>query len=687
MPKPFEFIHSISSKFILPLVLIFGVTTGAFYLVFQHNFSALVYEFSKERAYEIAEQLTLTIEVNTSHRNLARAIASIGSYDDVDKVFLLDNETQTIIISNKSKYNRKPLKALQAKKLQALLLEGLETQTNRFTELDSRSHQKHNTMMIYKINAISADKKSLRPVTLVLFLNEEGLINSINNILIPSLLFLIAGLLLTGACLYIIAKISIFSPISKLISHIGEAKETKEALTFKHDTYDEIGQLVRNYNELMTALNENQQQLIEAKEESEAATKAKSEFLATMTHELRTPLNGIIGISTILKDFNLNKGQSHYVDVINQSGNQLLSVMNDILDFSKIESGKMELSNTRFELHQLVQQTHTLMSVQAKEKSLGFKFEDRLPETAIELYSDDTRIRQVLINLLSNAIKFTHSGSVTLTIEEDSEALPALDPSSPSLAFKISISDTGIGLTQDQIGKLFQHFSQADASTTRQFGGTGLGLAICKNICNKMGAEIDVVSEYQSGTTFTTRWRLPIAQQRAPEHQKNTLETALIPFEEKRDPLLIQTLWESQHQSEKADQYSVLIVDDTLINLHVAEALISATGIRVYTVDNGKDAIHQFQEQHHSLILMDCLMPGIDGYETTQAIRDYEQSHHLESVPIVALTASALQETKELCIAAGMDDFLTKPFNTEVLISTVFWWLMKNHPNTETDDG
>lgn len=685
MPKPFEFIHSISSKFMLPLVMIFGVTTGAFYLVFQHNFSALVYEFSKERAYEIAEQLTLTIEVNTSHRNLARAISSIGSYDDVDKVFLLDNETRNIIISNKSKYNRKPLTALQEERLQALLLEGLQTQTNRFTELNSRANQKHNTMMIYKINAISADKKSLRPVTLVLFLNEEGLINSINNILIPSLLFLIAGLLLSGACLYIIAKFSIFSPISKLISHIGEAKETKEALTFKHDTYDEIGQLVCNYNELMTALNENQQQLIEAKEMSEAATKAKSEFLATMTHELRTPLNGIIGISTLLKDLDLNTDQSHYVDVINQSGNQLLSVINDILDFSKIESGKMELSNTRFELHQLVQQTHTLMSIQAKEKSLEFRLVDRLSEAPVELYSDDTRIRQVLINLLSNAIKFTQSGSVTLTIEEDAEALPAIDPSVPSLAFKITITDTGIGLTPDQINKLFQHFSQADASTTRKFGGTGLGLAICKNICNKMGAEIDVVSEYQSGTTFTTRWHLPIAQQRMSEEQRNTLETALVPFDAKRNPALIKTLWDTHCLSKTADQYSVLIVDDTLINLNVAEALVSGTGLTVHTVDNGQDAIQQYQEQRHSLILMDCLMPGIDGYETTAAIRDYEQAHNLESVPIVALTASALQETKELCIEAGMNDFLTKPFNTEVLISTIFWWLMKNHQNTDVE--
>jgi signal transduction histidine kinase/CheY-like chemotaxis protein len=510
-------------------------------------------------------------------------------------------------------------------------------------------------------------------------LDEKSLTEALFSFLTPLMAIQVTGLLIAGLCFYFSARFFIFFPLIQLIHNINVARSSKQTIQVTHSSKGEIGLLIDRYNELMESLGKHQKELIEAKEKSETAAKAKSEFLATMTHELRTPLNGVIGISALLKQLNLDKKQEYYVDVINQSGSQLLSIINDILDFSKIESGNLELSNITFNLPQMVQQVSTLMEVQAAQKSLEFSYIDTIDQPDTMIFADDTRLRQVLINLLGNAIKFTQEGHIHIALSKDDTPLPKLDPSRSSFPFKVTISDTGIGLTQNQMDKLFERFTQADASTTRKFGGTGLGLAICKNICDKMEGKIEVTSQPNEGTVFTVRFNLPLADESKQEEQRYSLENALVPFSNQRSIDAIEALWNEHPLSETPERLKVLVVDDTFINLQIAASLIESEGIRVTTAEDGIQAIDAIYRDDFDLILMDCLMPKMDGYQATQSIRARENELNLARTPVIALTASALQETKEKCMAADMDDFVSKPFDSQLLISTIKWWLTKSY--------
>jgi len=394
---------------------------------------------------------------------------------------------------------------------------------------------------------------------------------------------------------------------------------------------------------------EYQNKLLEEKEKSDAATKAKSEFLATMTHELRTPLNGVIGMSELLKEADLTDKHKNYLNIINQSGKQLLSVINDILDFSKIESGKMELHSVQFSLVELIQHAVSLLDFQAEQKGLQLTFEDRIGKDDLMLIGDDVRIKQILINLISNATKFTQKGSVKVILDADGEANAGVG----LYPFIVTVSDTGIGMSRAELSKLFQQFSQADASTTRQFGGTGLGLAICKHLTAKMNGRIEVESEKGKGSDFRVFLQLPMSTSK---HRKADVE--------------IET-WQNGWYVATGTKPRILVVDDTPINQELADAILQDEGMEVFLANNGLEAVDFVANHQVDLILMDCLMPEMDGFDATIAIRAREQSEGTRQIPIIALTASALRETKDKCKNAGMNDFLTKPLNSELLIKKV----------------
>ena len=390
---------------------------------------------------------------------------------------------------------------------------------------------------------------------------------------------------------------------------------------------------------------ENEELLIamsEAKERAEAASRSKSEFLATMSHEIRTPMNGIMGMLQVLENSALNASQRSQVEIAAGSADTLMRLLNDILDFSKIESGKIEFESVLFPLAPTITEVAALLRSRATEKRLELAVH-LPPDLPGHVVGDAVRLKQVLLNLTGNAVKFTESGRVEIAV-----AVRHHDAQTATLRF--SVRDTGIGMDAATQGKLFQVFSQGDSSMTRRFGGTGLGLAISQRLVNRMGGHITVESTPGIGSEFSFELTL--------DHGAAPLSASQQPFAKR----------------ERALVGRVLVVEDDRVNQRVVELLLEQLGLDPVIVGDGGSAVEVALLEPWDAVLMDCQMPGMDGYEATRLIRGKLAGRPL---PIIALTANAMTGDREACLAAGMDDFLAKPVRRDELRSCLEKWLAK----------
>ena len=372
------------------------------------------------------------------------------------------------------------------------------------------------------------------------------------------------------------------------------------------------------------------EQLREARQAAEAAAVAKSRFLANMSHEIRTPMNGVVGATELLLDSGLNDEQMELARIAQESAHSLLSIINDILDFSKIDAGKLDLEQIPFDAHRLLDQVMRLMRPVAAKQGLELRLRIA-PDIPRVIIGDPTRVRQVLLNLIGNAIKFTAAGWVSVSID----LIPTLlgEP-----RFAISVEDTGIGIAPERIGALFQEFSQADSSVTRNFGGTGLGLAISKRLVEKMGGAIRLESALGRGSKFVVEIPLHLAEdQEAPDPAQMTLAGI-----------------------ETFPGCRVLLAEDNVVNQKIGQRILRKLGCLVDVAQNGRSAISALERAQYDVILMDLQMPEVDGIQATREIR-----RRGIRTPIVALTASVLDETRRACEAAGMDAFITKPIRVD----------------------
>lgn len=418
------------------------------------------------------------------------------------------------------------------------------------------------------------------------------------------------------------------------------------SFSYLHDESEAVTHIIATGIDI-TEQRKAEQALLQTKNEAEMANKYKSEFLANLSHEIRTPMNGILGITELLLTSSaLTKEQREYTEIVHESAESLMIIMNDILDFSKIESGKMEIMISEFDLRATVENVVNLLSAKASEKGLNVDFYIA-PELPAAVRGDQIRIQQVFLNLTGNAIKFTEKGGVSIRVvltQETATHVTAL----------CSVSDTGIGIPNDKLDKLFKSFSQVDGSATRRFSGTGLGLVISKRLTEIMGGDISVISELGKGSTFSFTLKL----------EKQTEAKKILPFEKE------EAAPRSSSVPEIRDK-QILLVEDNPVNQKLVKRLLEKFECIVAVATNGREAVVLLEKLHFDLVLMDIQMPEMDGFETTKIIRDPDSSVMDHHIPIIALTAHAMKEDQQRCLSAGMDDYLLKPFKQEELLKAI----------------
>ncbi len=440
--------------------------------------------------------------------------------------------------------------------------------------------------------------------------------------------------------------------ITTLTPVIGKSGEVERIIAIDSDitSRKEMEEELKNANKIaedaLAKGNKVLNELMIAKKELEESMKVKEQFLANMSHEIRTPMNSVIGFTNLILKTNLNKEQEQFINAIKISGENLIVIINDILDFSKIQSGKFVFEQIEFRISHILSTLTEMMANKATEKNLKIiqTIDERIPDCLI---GDPTRLNQILLNLIGNAIKFTEQGEVKIIIELISEIEDTIE-------LKFSIIDTGIGIPPEKQAVIFEGFTQASSETTRKYGGTGLGLAIVKHLVELQGGTLSLQSKVGKGSNFSVNLTF----------KKSVLECK------------IQDVAEQDNKPENFTELNILLVEDNVLNQILAKKVLSDWKWNVEIAENGLVALEKIKMKNFDLVLMDIQMPEMDGYDTTRNIRkmqDAPKSH----IPIIAMTAHALVGEAEKCIGAGMDEYISKPFDPKVLKSKIFSVLNK----------
>jgi signal transduction histidine kinase/CheY-like chemotaxis protein len=485
-----------------------------------------------------------------------------------------------------------------------------------------------------------------------------------------------------GICTALLISHSITTPLQELVNATNHLAEGNLEQTITLHSEDELAALARAFNSMSARLRQTIMTLQRTTEQAEVANKAKSEFLANMSHELRTPLNAILGFTQVMiraattpQGLSRNE-QQEYLDIINRSGEHLLSLINDILEMSKIEAGRLTVNPTNFDLYRLLDSLEDMLRLKAESKKLSFRFE-RSPQVPRYIHADEGKLRQVLINLLGNAIKFTKIGRVTLRVKRGKRGKRGKwswgmgngenpDPAPHSLIFEIE--DTGPGIAPNDMDELFEPFSQTEAGL-RAAEGTGLGLPISRNFVRAMGGEITVRSIVGRGSVF--RFRVPVKLAIATGIQRTSLEEGIVIGLAPNQPT-----------------YRILVVEDQWENRQLLVKLLAPLGFEVREAENGQAGVELWERWHPHLIWMDMRMPVMNGYEATRKIRERESKRgrkqrsklmrgdkQNQPTTIVALTASAFEEQRAAILAAGCDDFVRNPFRESVIFEKMAQYL------------
>jgi signal transduction histidine kinase/AmiR/NasT family two-component response regulator len=452
-------------------------------------------------------------------------------------------------------------------------------------------------------------------------------------------------LIIAGAAalvlLIVMLNSAFLDPVTQITQHARQIGSTGDLTsTLDLERPDELGDLAREFDRMVRHLAAAKAQAEIQAHRAGAASQAKTDFLAMMSHEIRTPMNGILGCVSLLQDTPLRDEQKEFANTIRSSAESLLTILNDVLDYSKIEAGGLSLEETVVDVHALCADIHRLLQQPASHRGLELRhvIAEDVPQY---ITGDPMRLRQVVLNLASNAIKFTETGSVCIEI------------SRPDVSrLEVRVIDTGIGISAEQLSRLFKRFTQADSSTTRRYGGTGLGLAISKQLVELMGGTIEVSSAVGRGSTFSFVLPLLAASQ----------------------PAKLAAASEAPRLQREYTRREILVVEDNAINQRVAQHMLLKLGHSVDLAQNGREALERLRTNRYDLVLMDCQMPEMDGFEATAQIRSTASAVLDRDIPIVAMTANAFDEDRERCLAAGMNDFLAKPVDRQVLAGIIEKW-------------